>query len=120
QLRRSRWTVLAISLGAVLVALGVDETIFSSVLFAWTAMGAAFGPVLLVTVLRRRPAAAYVLAAMICGFVLSVAAHVWPATKGGAWERVVPFVVAWALARAGTRSQAGDPAHHDQIAASRL
>lgn len=105
QLRRSRWTVLAISLGAVLVALGVDETIFSSVLFAWTAMGAAFGPVLLVTVLRRRPAAGYVLAAMICGFVLSVAAHLWPVTKGGAWERVVPFVVAWVLARAGARAR---------------
>ena len=100
-LRRSRLTVLAISIGAVLVALWVDESIFSSVLFAWTAMGSAFGPVLLVTVLRRRPRTDWVLAAMVVGFVLSVAAHLWSVSKGGALERVLPFAIALALSLAG-------------------
>ncbi|MFO7561612.1 MAG: sodium/proline symporter [Enhygromyxa sp.] len=100
-LRRSRLTVLAISIGAVLVALWVDESIFSSVLFAWSAMGAAFGPVLLVTVLRRRPRSDWVLAAMIAGFTLSVAAHLWSVSKGGALERVLPFVIALALSLRG-------------------
>jgi sodium/proline symporter len=102
QLRRSRLTVLAISLAAVLVALWVDETIFSSVLFAWTAMGSAFGPLLLVTVLRARPPSGAVLAAMATGFVLSVAAHLWPVTEGGAFERVVPFGLALAIAWLGS------------------
>jgi sodium/proline symporter len=101
ELLRSRLTVLGLSLGAIAVALVVDESIFASVLFAWTAMGAAFGPALLVTVLRRRPAGAYVLAAMLAGFSLSVLAFVSKA--GGAIERVVPFVVALALALWGTR-----------------
>lgn len=100
-LRRSRWTVLAISIGAVAVALWVDESIFSSVLFAWTAMGSAFGPVLLVTVLHRRPRTDWLLAAMIVGFVLSVAAHLWSVSKGGALERVLPFVVALGLSLLG-------------------
>lgn len=43
-LARSRWTVLALSALAVVAALAVEETIFSRVLFAWSAMGAAFGP----------------------------------------------------------------------------
>jgi sodium/proline symporter len=98
---RSRRTVLLISLGAVVVGLSVDESIFSSVLFAWTAMGSAFGPVLLVTVLRRRPSSGWVLAAMSVGFVLSVAAHLWSVSKGGALERVLPFVVALALSMVG-------------------
>lgn len=103
QLRRSRATVLGVSIAALLVALWVDETIFSSVLFAWTAMGSAFGPLLLVTVWRGRPRAWAVLAAMLTGFALSVAAHLWPVTNGGVFERVLPFVIALALAYAGTR-----------------
>lgn len=100
---RSRLTVLLISLGAVVVALRVDETIFSSVLFAWTAMGSAFGPVLLVTVLRRRPRPGWVLAAMVLGFSLSVLAHSFAFSKGGPLERIVPFVLALGLAAWGCR-----------------
>jgi sodium/proline symporter len=103
-LRRSRLTVLGLSLAAVGVAMVVDETIFSSVLFAWTAMGSAFGPVLLVTVLRRRPPASWVLAAMSVGFLLSVAAHLSPDSRGGALERVVPFVIALGVSLLGTRA----------------
>jgi sodium/proline symporter len=49
---RSRVVVLALSAGAVVAALTVDATIFDRVLFAWSAMGFAFGPLLLVTVFR--------------------------------------------------------------------
>ncbi|EDM75864.1 Na+/solute symporter [Plesiocystis pacifica SIR-1] len=96
-LMRSRLTVLALAAGAVVVALFVDETIFSSVLFAWTAMGSAFGPVLLVTVLYRRPSTGGVLAAMLVGFSLAVIAHWIPSAKGGVLERIVPFVAALTL-----------------------
>lgn len=111
QLRRSRLTVLGVSLGALLVALWADESIFSSVLFAWTAMGSAFGPLLLVIVLVGRPRATAVLASMSAGFLLSVAAHGWSVTHGGAFERVLPFVVAlaiaWRSARQSRDHQAG-------------
>jgi sodium/proline symporter len=100
-LRRSQRTVLLLSLGSVGVALLVDESIFESVLFAWTAMGAAFGPLLLVTVLIRRPRPTWVLAAMFAGFALSVIAYAMKAS--GVVERVVPFVVALVLAWLGTR-----------------
>lgn len=102
-LLRSRLTVLGLSLGSIGVALVVDEGIFASVLFAWSAMGAAFGPVLLVTVLRRRPRPNWVLAAMSAGFVLSVIAY--SSKAGGTIERVVPFVVALAIAGWGARAE---------------
>ncbi|MFV8754442.1 sodium/proline symporter [Nannocystaceae bacterium ST9] len=100
-LLRSRRTVLGLSLGAIGVALWVDEGIFASVLFAWTAMGSAFGPLLLVTVLVRRPRPEYVLAAMSAGFLLSVIAYVGKAS--GVVERVVPFAIALGLACWGAR-----------------
>jgi sodium/proline symporter len=98
-LRRSRLVVVLLSVGAVGAALYGSQEIFSRVLFAWSAMGAAFGPALLVTVLRGPPAPGRVLAAMVLGFVLSVTAYnlALPASHKGFWERVVPFAVATAI-----------------------
>ncbi len=100
---RSRVVVLLLSLGAVVGALYGSQQIFSQVLFAWSAMGAAFGPLLLVTVLRGPVPARPTLAAMAVGFALSVLAYSLPETRGGAIERVLPFVVALLIAWWGRR-----------------
>ncbi len=50
--RRSRLAILGTGLVAVLVVNTWDESIFNSVLFAFSAMGSAFGPLLLATILR--------------------------------------------------------------------
>ena len=94
----SRVVIVALSASAVLAALYGPKAIFDRVLFAWSAMGAAFGPLLLVTVLRGPVPPGRTLAAMIAGFVLSVGAHLIPETKGGFMERIVPFFVALAIA----------------------
>ncbi|MCA9711709.1 MAG: sodium/proline symporter, partial [Myxococcales bacterium] len=93
-LGRSRLTVLGLSAVAVGLALWGRPEIFSRVLFAWTAMGAAFGPLLLVVVVAGpvRPGAR--LGSIVVGFSLSVAAYSTPGLAGGAWERVAPFVAA--------------------------
>ncbi|MAE75557.1 MAG: sodium:proline symporter [Planctomycetes bacterium] len=103
-LRRSRWAIVALSAFAVIAALTWNDSIFSMVLFAWSAMGCAFGPVLLVTVLRGPVRPGGTLLAMSLGFSLSVAAYA--ANKGwglGSWagtlERVVPFIIALIVAR---------------------
>jgi len=105
-LSRSRWVVVALSAGAVVVALFGNKEIFSHVLFAWSAIGAAFGPLLLVTLLRGPVGPWYSLGAMISGFVLSVTAYSIPATSGTALERVFPFVVALVVALWGQRKHA--------------
>ena len=97
-LRRTRAVVVGLSAVAVGLALWGSQVIFSRVLFAWTAMGAAFGPLLLVRVLAGpvRPGAR--VASIALGFSLSVIAYSIPALAGGAGERVMPFVVALAVA----------------------
>lgn len=100
--KRSRIVIVLVSLVSILAAIYGPPEIFSFVLFAWSAMGAAFGPLLLVTVLRGRVSPPFTLAAMVSGFVLSVGAYLLPATHGGFIERVVPFAVALAIALRGS------------------
>ncbi len=97
-LRRTRIVVVVLSAVAVALALFGSQEIFSRVLFAWTAMGAAFGPLLLVRVVGGpvRPGAR--LASIGLGFSLSVLAYSVPTMAGGPWERVMPFVVALVVA----------------------
>lgn len=97
-LKRSRLVVFLISLGALTAALFGSQEIFSPVLFAWTAMGAAFGPLLVLTVLRGPVPAGRSLGAMLAGFVLSVLAYSFPETQGTVVERVIPFVAAFLIA----------------------
>jgi sodium/proline symporter len=99
--RTSRLTVLALSVGAVVAALVGDPSIFARVLFAWTAMGAAFGPLLLVELWIGPVTWKGRLAAMTLGFAAAVAGYVL--APGTAWERVAPFALALAVAVAGVR-----------------
>lgn len=106
---RSRWVVLLLSCLAVFAALAVDQTIFDRVLFAWSAMGCAFGPLLLVRVLSGPIDARFSLAAMVAGFSLSVGAYLlkplgWFGVWSGASERIVPFAIALLLAWIGRKT----------------
>ena len=101
----SRVTVLLLMAGAVALALLGSQEIFSSVLFAWTAMGAAFGPLLIVrTVLGRRLSPGRTFATMLTGFAVAVGSHVaydmnWLGTtdyKGFA-NYVLPFIAAFTV-----------------------
>jgi sodium/proline symporter len=96
-LLRSRLVVVLLSLAAIGAALVGSQHIFSRVLFAWSALGNAFGPLLLVTALRGPVPPRRTLAALLLGFTLSVAAFSLPATAGGPAERVLPFLVGLAI-----------------------
>lgn len=101
RVRRSRWVVVGISAAAVVTALYGSQEIFRSVLFAWTAVGSAFGPLLAVTVLWGRVPPVASLVAVAAGFFPAVAAYLHPATQGTVVERVLPFVLSLAVAVAG-------------------
>lgn len=94
QLLISRVTIAALVALAVAVALFLPERIFSRVLFAWSALGAAFGPVVFCRLagVRVRPGA--VLAAILSGFGLSVLFYLLPNTPGDVLERLAPFCIA--------------------------
>lgn len=100
-LKRSRLVIVGVSCVSVIAAIYGPSQIFKFVLFAWSAMGSAFGPLLLVTVLRGRVNPKATIAALSCGFLLSVIAYSVSFTKGGVFERVVPWLLAFWFAWSG-------------------
>ncbi|MEZ5559801.1 MAG: hypothetical protein R3E86_14815 [Pseudomonadales bacterium] len=90
----SRITVLVVGVLAVLVAMYLPEAIFSRVLFAWNALGAAFGPLVIARVLRFPVAGGGTALAMAVGFGLTVLFYLLPDTVGDVAERSVPFLAA--------------------------
>ena len=68
----SRAVMVGLVVCAVLMAAVLPETIFNRVLFAWNALGAAFGPLIIARVLGREPAAWARLASIATGFGLTV------------------------------------------------
>ncbi len=101
----SRLVVLGVGLLAVWVAHALPEAIFSRVMFAWTALGAAFGPVVVVRLLRWRVSPTAVILAVATGFGLTVILHLAPDTPGDFAERALPFLTGFALLLWGRRSR---------------
>ncbi len=97
-LARSRVVVVLLGVVAVVAALVGSEEIFSRVLSAWTAMGAAFGPVLLLAVFGVRVPPWGVVAGMLVGFGLAVTFHAFPETRGGVVGGVLPYVGSFGVA----------------------
>lgn len=102
-LRRARWVVILVGLAAVLLAIVSPEQIFTRVLFAWQALAASFGPLLVVTLWRGPVRPNFRIAALACGFTLTVALS-WTTDTPGDWlERYLPMSLALALALLGSR-----------------
>jgi len=101
----SRLVVALISILAVLVAVMLPQTIFARVLFAWTALGAAFGPPLLVRLAGFELPPASVFAAMMTGFLGTVCFYWLPNTPGDWLERLVPFFASFAICVLAARTR---------------
>lgn len=94
----SRLTIAGLVVLAVMVALFIPEKIFSRVLFAWSALGAAFGPMLFCRLANLDIRPQGVLLSIIAGFGLSVVFYLMPNTPGDVLERLAPFAIALTIA----------------------
>ena len=70
-------------------------------LFAFTVLGASFGPLVLVRVAGKRIRPGAALGAMWAGLILVVLFHLLPDSPGDVLERVLPFVAALGIALTG-------------------
>jgi len=94
----TRAMIVALCIGAVLMTLYAPASIFERVLFAWTALGAAFGPIIVIRTIGRYPTAWAVFVAMVSGFVLAVLFNQVFDSGPGAWkERLLPWIVSLAV-----------------------
>ena len=100
-----RWAVVLVAVLALLLAMFLPESIFSRVLFAWNALGAAFGPIVVARLLKFQLAAWSVPTAMLLGFGLTVLFYSLPDGPGDIWERAVPFVTAFVTLWVGRTSR---------------
>ena len=102
-LKRARWVVLIIGLLAIALAIGSPDRIFNRVLFAWQALAAAFGPLLVITLWRGPVRPAWRIATVATGFLLTVLLS-WTIDSPGDWvERLIPLAIALLLSWLGTR-----------------
>ncbi len=102
----SRLMTAFVCAAAVVLTLALPASIYGRVLFAWSALGAAFGPIIIAASMGRMPRAGGVIAAMLTGFTLTVIFYLQPNTPGDWLERVVPFAIALALALALPKKRA--------------
>lgn len=70
-------------------------------MFAFTALGASLGPLLLVRLSGKRIRPGSTLGAMWAGFILSVLFHLLPDSPGDFLERVLPFIASLGIALTG-------------------
>lgn len=104
RLLHSRAVVLGVSILAILLALFASQSVFSRVLFAWHALGSAFGPIVLFRVFGHDIQPKFLGAAMWSGFLGTVFLHLLPNSQGDFLERLVPFFIALFLCFLGKRS----------------
>lgn len=103
----ARLTVLGIGVGALVAALTIPKNIFDHVLFAWAALGSAFGPLLLVRLFVGQVAPPWALASMVVGGGYAIAAfYLPPVLAGGFADRVLSWIAALAVAWVGARATA--------------
>jgi sodium/proline symporter len=97
----TRFALLAVAVLAIAAALAMPIVGLDQALFAFTAIGSAFGPVLIVRLSGKRVRPACVLGAMWSGFVLTTLFHLLPDAPGDFMERVLPFTAALGIALTG-------------------
>ena len=88
----ARGAIVLVCVAAVCVTLLLPASIFDRVLFAWTALGASFGPTVIARTLRHRPGGGAVFASILAGFVTAVMFEfVLPSGPGDVWARTLPW-----------------------------
>ncbi len=116
ELALSRIVMTSLVIAAVTLALTLPDTIFNRVLFAWNALGAAFGPTIIARVLNKEPIASARIWSIVTGFGLTVLFYTYGTIDadsvnnvvsgwlsqlahlpGDPFERVFPFIPALAI-----------------------
>jgi sodium/proline symporter len=90
----SRMSILLLGIGAMIIALLKVPVIFWFVLFAWSGLGASFGPVILFTLYSKKVTREGAIAGMLTGFITTL---VWKMT-GLSDSVIYELVPAFALA----------------------
>jgi sodium/proline symporter len=104
----ARATVLLVGVLATAAALLLPKRVFDNVLFAWAALGAAFGPLLLVRLCRGPVAPRWALAAIVTGGAGAIVGSYVEVLGAGFADRVLSWCLAGILALRGSSAARPD------------
>lgn len=108
-MRISRVTILVLGLGAMAVALMETRVIFWFVLFAWSGLGASFGPILLFALYSKRVTREGAIAGIVTGFTVTILWKVSGLSDSVIYELVPAFalssLVVWIVSRVPRRAE---------------
>jgi Na+/proline symporter len=93
--------VAGFAIAAASFALYAPANFLEHTFFSLTALGAAFGPLVLVRLSGKRIRPGSTLGAMWAGFILTTLFHLLPDSPGDFLERVLPYVAALGIALSG-------------------
>ncbi len=93
----SRVVITLLCAISVWITLQLPSDIFSRVTFAWSALGAAFGPIIIARAFNVPTKPLATLCAMVLGFSLTVYFNFFPQAPQAIFERFVPFMLALAI-----------------------
>jgi sodium/proline symporter len=90
-----RVVLLILAVISVFFALTENRVIFEFVLYAWSALGASFGPVIILGLLWKRATRAGAIAGMVTGLLVTVVWRNTPVLKAALYELVPAFILAF-------------------------
>ncbi len=92
--RMSRIITIIVGVAAFIIAIFTKELVFKMVGFAWSGLGASFGPVLVLTLWWKKITREGALAGMLCGTLVTVIWRLTPVLKSTLFEIVPAFILA--------------------------
>lgn len=93
-LRRDRAVLVTLAILSVLLALVESRVVFWFVLYAWAALGAGFGPIVILGLLWKRTTRAGAIAGMVTGALTVLVWRNVPVLKNALYELVPAFALA--------------------------
>lgn len=91
----SRIITFCVGVAAFIIATFSQEFVFTMVAFAWSGLGSAFGPALLLSLWWRKTTREGILAGMLAGTITTVIWHFTPQLSGLVMELAPAFILAF-------------------------
>jgi len=93
--RLDMWMLIALAIVSVFFALTENRVIFDFVLYAWSGLGAAFGPVVILGLLWKKTTKQGAIAGMLTGAIVTIVWRNVASLKAIVYELVPAFILAF-------------------------
>jgi len=89
---------LAVGLVGFLLAITMEDTVYGLVSYAWSGIGASFGPAIVLLIFWKKLSRAGVFASLITGTISAVVWKTWLVDPSGISERLASYILAFFMA----------------------